>query len=362
VSEIVVGPDGFPIMFAQAPGQVAPQPGASGIAIQRGARSGNPNADPANGQFASGGGNAKITSGQEIWAKVTPQGVQYVGTLMTQYQADSITVVQQGTEAQVVLMKDGQMVVAAMVPTSDSPQETVDSFVAQLGPTSRSGIPVGVTPEEWTRRHAAVRDAARESHDMNEGDARDFLQGRAQQIDKVDMQQFLHDVREQRLDDLADVLDQQIRGRVESMKRSRSTVRVVAPKGWARRVFNGLKDAEVVELIRRMEGKGWSQQDLVDQVLPRIKEEKRREAITQLLGKGSDKSKDKGIRLDGLSLWPSDDEFIVADDNDGSELTRQVLAFSQNLTTEIVKNLPPPVINVYNNIPAPNEENDDQQS
>lgn len=348
MAEVVKGEDGWPVLMSQAPGQVAPQPDASGVAQLRTTRSGNNAFDPASGRFANKSGNAKkpptIRVGQEIFNTLTPEAAAYVQKAMDQYGADGISVVAQGNEAQIILHKGDANLVTFVVPTTNSDQQAVEAFNQQAGPSQRSGIPEGVTAEEWQRRMEAVRDAAREMHDMSEGDARDFLQGRAADMSLIDIQQFVYDVRQQRLDDLADVLDQQLRGRVESMKRNRSVVRVVAPKGWSKRVFNGLDDNEVVSLFHRLEGKGWDHEELKKQVLPRIKKEARRKQLEDMLGQQEKKAKGKSIKLDGHTLFPADDEFFAAsDDESGDELTQRAMDFA----LEIVKSVKPPDINVY---------------
>src|SRR4051812_31094282 len=73
--------NGYPILLAvRAPGQVATQT-PSGTSILRGARSGNPNADPGSGQFAKGGirkplqGSATVVNPIAVNRLGIPQGV-----------------------------------------------------------------------------------------------------------------------------------------------------------------------------------------------------------------------------------------------------------------------------------------------
>src|SRR3954447_13478029 len=105
--------DGFPVMLAtRAPGQVAAQPDASGVTILRGARSGNPKADPVTGRFAGGkAGRAAAGKGEDV-------------------------VVTQQT----------------------------------------STLPQGVTQEQWNKRQDIVRDAARSLAEVNPEAAQRYLQ------------------------------------------------------------------------------------------------------------------------------------------------------------------------------------------
>lgn len=146
-------------------------------------------------------------------------------------------------------------------------------------------LPQGVTQEMWERRLDTVRDAARELDDMGAGDAKEFLRGRPNIVmSQVNIDLFLQDVRAQRMDDLLDILDSQLRSRVQGMRRSRRFVRVAAPKGWTTRVFAGLDDEEVLTLVKRLEGKGWDPGDLKKHVISRVNDEGRRTKLEQLYG------------------------------------------------------------------------------
>lgn len=152
-------------------------------------------------------------------------------------------------------------------------------------------VPQGVAQDQWERRLDTIRDAAREMDSMDAGDAKEFLRGRPN-IDaaKVNIDLFLQDVRAQRLDDLADILDAQLRTKVAGMRRSRRFVRLAAPKGWVTRVFAGLDDDEVVKLSKRLEGRGWDARDVSQYVIGRIKNEERRTQLQQIFGQPTPRS------------------------------------------------------------------------
>jgi hypothetical protein len=276
------------------PGQVAPQPVGSGGSIRRGARSGNPNADPVSGRFGSKGGGGSVTTGGK---KVTlhPSAVALIRKQKQSLGADRVTAVAAGTEAQVTLWKGNQSVASITVPTSASPQATVDAFVGQAGvegTPQRSSVPQGADPDAWQRRVDAVRDAAREFDSLGAGDVKDFLKARPGiNVNQVDVDRFLVDVQEQRLDDLADLMDVQLRGTIEGMKKSRRFVTVKAPKGWQKRVVAKLDDTQYVQLLKRLEGKGFDPQDLIDNVISKISDEGRRAKVEQLYGESRKKTK-----------------------------------------------------------------------
>lgn len=221
---------GYPVLLAvRAPGQVAAQTPTGGV-VRRGARSGNPNADPGSGQFTSARGGA--APGRQL------------------------------------TVEDGAVIV----------QQT-------------RTIPQGQTVEQFEKRQDVVRDLARELDDVDKGDIKEFLK-RYDDVDasKVNIDLLKQDVRAQRLDDLLDILDYQMRSRVEGMRRSRRFVRVQAPAGFTKRVFAGLEDAEVLRLVQRLQGRGWDPEDLTKHVISRVSDEERRAKLEQLYGESKPKS------------------------------------------------------------------------
>jgi len=142
--------DGFPVMLAtRAPGQVAAQPDPSGVTILRGARSGNPKADPVTGRFAGG----KPGRG------VKGQGGDVVVTQQTR------------------------------------------------------NLPQGVTPEQWEKRQDIVRDAARQLAEINPEAAKAFLKAHPNvAADQVNVDLFVRDCQEQRVSDLIDVINANANG------------------------------------------------------------------------------------------------------------------------------------------------------
>lgn len=219
MSDIVIDENGYPIMLAaRAPGQVAAQPTGSGVQIRRGAVSGNPNADPANGRFAG----KKVTNAK--------------------------------------LQQD---------------------ITAPQSATTRSGIPQGVTVDQWNKRIDLVREAARSSDSMTAAQAKSFLKGNVADINSVDLDTFLADVRSQHIDDLVDIFDQQLRTKIENMEDSKQEVKVSAPSGYTKAIMNGLNDDEVFSLLVRMEGRGWKPADLETAVVSKITDKARADKLAQ---------------------------------------------------------------------------------
>jgi hypothetical protein len=288
--KIIADPEtGMPIMLAvRKPGQVAAQPDPSGISIQRGASSGNPNADPRTGQFSKGGGSKQSLSVNDpvLWAGLSPETKAYINVQVKTYGADSVVLKKVSDDSVNVTLRTGAAALTSFSVQISGAVSTTDAATDK----SRSTIPDGVDPEVWNRRLDMVRAAARENDEFDEGDLKEFLTGRVKNMDQVDIASFLADVRAQRMDDLLDILDQQTRPKIDGMKISRRMVKMSAPKGFSKRVFNGLSDDEVISLVKRLEGRGYDPDDLNKFVISGITNESRRTKLQQLYGESKPKS------------------------------------------------------------------------
>ena len=228
--------------------------------------------------------------------ELTPESREYVDHVKGQLDGEVEEHIEHHETTSVVKLKrNGKSAVVTTVANANSPddvKEEMRNTLAKARATRYS--PKDVPHDEWQRRQDAVRDAAREIDRMSEGDAADFVRGRALEPDKVDIKQFLADVHQHRLDDLTDILDYTLRSRVEGMLRSRRYVRLVAPKGWTQRVFGSLGDEDITTMVRRLERRGWKRDDLVEHVIGRIKDENRRNTLLEALGEPTPKRPDPG--------------------------------------------------------------------
>lgn len=224
----------------------------------------------------------------------------FIESEMKKTEADDHTVSYSSNKkspASIVLKKDGKIVSAFFVPTAAADEGELEQFhtyVAEINAPKPSHVPPDVPREEWDRRSLAVRDAAREMDIMGEGDAKDYLRGRAKELSQVDIPQFLADVNAQRIDDLSDILDYQLRMQVEGMMRARRWVRMVAPKGWVLRTFSRLSDADVIRLANNLQARGWEPQTIADKVVSRVSGEERRKKLIEQYLAGVKASKKKG--------------------------------------------------------------------
>lgn len=310
---LVRGEDGRMHFEAAAPGQVAAQTTSGAIATRPGTASGNSQFDPASGRFAGPNTDSSGTAGLPTTPinRTDIQGVPGLAPVVNQYivlitqtfgEASSYAIYPSDDSSTVVLFdKNGGRLTAFPVPNADADQNAIDKFteeVAQpafdkaaaerVASMTRSTVPEGVDPDDWAAHQDAIREAARTTEEMDIGTANQFLADRG--ASDVPAEQFMKDVREQQIDDLADVLSQQLHGKLEQVKRARSSVRVTAPSGWTKRVFAGLDDSEVVKLLTRLEGKGWDPEDIKKHVVDRIQDPERAAKIAQLFGQKKPKS------------------------------------------------------------------------
>lgn len=140
-------------------------------------------------------------------------------------------------------------------PTPTSGEGSTGSTKASP-PTSQAA---GAKHDEWSRRHDAVREAAREFETFNTQDVKEWLKGKTNRVlSDAEVASFAVDVRHQQLTDLVDVLDQNERGAL----RGRRHVKVRAPRGYTAKTLNSLTDDELKHVASRLKAKGWDDKAL----------------------------------------------------------------------------------------------------
>lgn len=144
---------------------------------------------------------------------------------------------------------------------SGNPRHDIRSGKFAPGSKRRNEPPPNVDPIEFKRMIDAIRDAAREFDAPDVGDIKEFLAGRAKAPDKVDVQQFLTLVQEQRKSDAVDILDQQIRSS-GVLPLGRRKVRVSAPRGYVRRLIGSMDGDMLGEIMHRLEAKGHDRDEI----------------------------------------------------------------------------------------------------
>jgi hypothetical protein len=148
-------------------------------------------------------------------------------------------------------------------PLKEGALEVVAETIQGGALPQQSGVPVGVDPAVWARRMAAVRDAGRQLEDLTFDTVRTFLAARVADVNQVDIGQFIADVQWQRIADLADALDNKYK--------NKGQVNVKASSGFIKRVFAGLDGPQAGHLVKMLEGRGWSVDDIKKNIISRVK-------------------------------------------------------------------------------------------
>lgn len=207
-------------------------------------------------------------------------------------------------------------------------------------PTLPAVPPEGVEPVEWQRRHDRIRDMAREFDGASEADVREYLKGVAKRDLTDDEIALIHlEVTNQRIGDLVDILDEQLRTKIEGMKRGRRRVRVQAPRGYTKKALKELTDEQAAEVLHRLENRGHSADALNDLVAKRF-HESRHEAI------GSAREKLAALGFSASEIEPSahiswEDETALTPELAIEMATNTIKAFRDFAT-----NMPAPHVNV----------------
>lgn len=197
-------------------------------------------------------------------------------------------------------------------------------------PVTRSGIPQGITRDEWERRLDLVRKAARELASVDANAAQGFLKDRVTDLSKVDIAQFMFDVRAHQIDDLLDAFDAQ-------MRKAKSGVKVVASAPWVKRMFSSMTDVELSSFATRLQGRGFSAKQIGQSVASRVKDKAIRQSLaTQLKVKLEDEE-----ALDFEDWEPAPDPPAI-----NVFPAEQAIALIDSVKELAVREQPTPVIHV----------------
>ena len=161
----------------------------------------------------------------------------------------------------------------------------------------------------YARMFDAARDAARSLDDLSIGTIEDFVKGRANAPDQVDIQQFLQQVVEQRKADLIDLLDQELRS---GEKRQ---VRMTANRGQIKTMIGQMAENDIQEVMARLEGMGHDPEE-----------------IDRFLGSGREKveearkKKDSGVAASDWAYGPAAPVTVIihTDTPDPEALAKQI--------------------------------------
>lgn len=151
-------------------------------------------------------------------------------------------------------------------------QQGNDVVVTQQSRT----LPQGVTQEQWEKRQDIVRDAARQLAEINPAKAKAYLDAHPTvNGDQVNIAAFVMDVQAAQLDDLVDAIRQ---------KSSSGFVSLKAGNRYIKSKLNGLDDAQVENVARRLQSTGMDLDDVNTHVVSRIRDKERRTRLENALG------------------------------------------------------------------------------
>jgi hypothetical protein len=126
-----------------------------------------------------------------------------------------------------------------------------------------TGLPQGVTQDEWDRRTDAVTDAARSIETLDDVAVVNFLKGRVGNLDAVDVAAFQQSVIEQKMNDLTDILAQQL-------QTGRNPVSLKTSRSYATRVLGQLSAEQVQRLVSRLKARGFSDKQINKKVVKKL--------------------------------------------------------------------------------------------
>jgi hypothetical protein len=151
----------------------------------------------------------------------------------------------------------------------------------------REGNPSGVDPEELGRRRDAVRDAARQVDNLDNQTIIDFLDGRSTRpLTDQEVNDFVGFVRQQKIDDLTDVMAQELNLRDQHVK-------LVDTPESRDATLGVMSDAERAQVIRRLVARGIDQQAAEEMLLGQ-RDEQERNRVKALL----EDTTELGLQLD----------------------------------------------------------------
>lgn len=163
---------------------------------------------------------------------------------------------------------------------SGNPRHDVRSGKFGSGGGGGRGVPAppNIEAVDWFRMLDAVREAARQGEGLTEADLRDFIAARAKNPRAVNLQNFMQLVQQQKLADLVDILDGQMRK--DGLRVSgRKSIRVIAPRGFVKKSIGTLPEGDLAQVAHRLEARGHDPQDVDEWLVQRRVHPDKHEAV-----------------------------------------------------------------------------------
>jgi hypothetical protein len=193
--------------------------------------------------------------------------------------------------------------------------------------------PPNTDPLAYKRMVDAARSAARQIGSIDEKTIAEFVKGRANAPEAVDIASFMAMVIEERKADLIDIIDSAMRGTDEG-----ETVKVSAADDTLREHMNALGPADVAEVMSRLEGIGYDRSEV--------------DAFFDSRIRVIEEAKNKRRALNTSDAWDfSPVAFIAADAHVKHEIAMPVI--SRDDLVEMMKSMPAPEVVVHVEQPKP---------
>jgi hypothetical protein len=140
-----------------------------------------------------------------------------------------------------------------------------------------------VDPTAIQRRRDVVRRAASLMNEMNMTEASQWLESFGVDTSVARVDQFLADVRQQRIDYLVDTMVPVLDSTIEAQHEGQ-VVSLKSPKAWNAKVLNSLTDGEILQLHQRLVGQGFDPEDVSKNLIDGMRNKKRKEQLQQVFG------------------------------------------------------------------------------
>jgi len=189
-------------------------------------------------------------------------------------------------------------------------------------------LPQGVTQAQWEKRQDIVRAAARTLRDIDPAKAKAYLDAHPDvNSSQVNIDMFVSDVKAAKLDDLVDLLDQNVNA---------TAVKVAGSKTYVKSALRGLDEASIVNVVTRLQGRGWDAADVSKFVVSKINNAAVKTRLEQSFGEAKPKSGKTNL----------EDPLVVAETGVWEEDPDEGVALADALG-RVASQMPQPVINVH---------------
>lgn len=247
----VIDSKGFPELFED-------QVDLAVVAKVAEGRPGNDFHDKFTGKFTYAPSGVRVLSGGAFLKAIDSTQRQRLFNAAAGTKANQLGVKLINGQLQAVLLRDGRRIISFSLgadPTKgkNAPQTAPDG--------SKEGAPVQLTPA----LRDTIVDAAR---DLNlTGDKlTKFIEDRAEgELSPGDIASIINLIKDQQLNDLVDYLHQQLR-RIVKKETTKDEIRISVGRGFLRKSFANLDKAQTVEVLTRLQARGWLEKDIQDHV------------------------------------------------------------------------------------------------